>query len=87
MAQVWIDTTNVKTHNRPEIVDMAMQQLAAAPPKVMGQRPELKFVNEQGLCVYLCVVSVSLCVCSLYQSRAICPRASFCDFFFLLSTG
>lgn len=25
-----------------------MQQLAAAPPKAMGQRPELKFINEQG---------------------------------------
>lgn len=30
------------------MVEMAMQQLAAASPKVMGQRPELKFVNEQG---------------------------------------
>lgn len=27
---------------------MAMQQLAAASPRAMGQRPELKFVNEQG---------------------------------------
>lgn len=30
------------------MVEMAMQQLAAASPKVMSQRPELKFVNEQG---------------------------------------
>lgn len=30
------------------MVEMAVQQLAAASPKVMGQRPELKFVNEQG---------------------------------------
>lgn len=30
------------------MVEMAMQQLAAATPKAMSQRPELKFVNEQG---------------------------------------
>lgn len=30
------------------MVEMVMQQLAAAPPRAMGQMPELKFVNEAG---------------------------------------
>lgn len=30
------------------MVDMAMQQVAAAPARFMTQRPELKFVNEPG---------------------------------------
>lgn len=34
--------------NRYEMVDMAMQQLAAAPPRVMRQQPTLNFVNEAG---------------------------------------
>lgn len=33
---------------RHEMVEMVMQQLAAAPPRAMGQMPELKFVNEAG---------------------------------------
>ncbi|CAN0272693.1 unnamed protein product, partial [Ectocarpus sp. 4 AP-2014] len=31
-----------------EIVEVTMQQLAAAPPRAMAPHPELKFVNEQG---------------------------------------
>ena len=42
---------NNERNHPPEsrvMLDMVMQQLAAASPKMMGQRPELKFVSEQG---------------------------------------
>lgn len=57
------------------MVDMSMQQLAAAPPRVMSQVPEIKYANEPGkLATMLMREEACPCVCTQHQVQRMKPQ-------------